>query len=211
MAINISKGKEENGVVIGNTYDKYSTRNPIERRLMRGYQESLEELVCIAKPQSIHEVGCGEGYWMIRWAEEGYSVHGTDFSTQVIAIAKQNAIQKGIPEQIFEPRSIYELDPKQDSADLVVCCEVLEHLDDPERGLLSLKTITRSHLILSVPREPIWRILNLARGKYWNEQGNTPGHIQHWSRSGFIQLVKKHFKVIETRSPLPWTMVLCRP
>jgi hypothetical protein len=30
-----------------------------------------------------------------------------------------------------------------------------------------------------VPREPIWRIGNMARGRYLGDLGNTPGHIQH--------------------------------
>jgi len=61
-----------------------------------------------------------------------------------------------------------------------------------------------------VPREPIWRILNMARGKYWRALGNTPGHLQHWSRSGILGLLAEHFEIVEVRTPLPWTMVLCR-
>jgi len=111
----------------------------------------------------------------------------------------------------FITRSIYDLDPQEDRADLVVCCEVLEHLEDPEKALQVLRSISGTRLILSVPLEPVWRMLNMARGKYWNEWGNTPGHIQHWSRQEFIGLVEKYFRVIEVRSPLPWTMVLCHP
>jgi len=61
-----------------------------------------------------------------------------------------------------------------------------------------------------VPREPIWRILNIARGKYIGDLGNTPGHVNHWSRRGFIDLLSRRFDVVEVRSPLPWTMALCR-
>ncbi|WP_207642472.1 hypothetical protein, partial [Desulfosporosinus sp. I2] len=67
-----------------------------------------------------------------------------------------------------------------------------------------------NHIILSVPREPLWRILNLARGKYIPDLGNTPGHIQHWSKKSFLRLVNRYFDVLEVKSPLPWTMVLCR-
>ncbi len=41
--------------------------------------------------------------------------------------------------------------------------------------------------------------------------GNTPGHLQHWSRAGFLRLVADYFEVVEVRTPLPWTMALCRP
>ena len=62
-----------------------------------------------------------------------------------------------------------------------------------------------------MPREPIWRLLNLARGKYVAELGNTPGHVQHWSSAAFLRLVRRYFEVLAVRTPLPWTMALCRP
>jgi SAM-dependent methyltransferase len=209
--LKISAGKVDQGVVIGNTYDKYASQNPIERRLMDGYRSTLSTFVKKANPQTIHEVGCGEGYWVIQWVDAGYFVRGSDFSTQIIDIARQNAIHHQLMTDPFITRSIYDLDPQEDRADLVVCCEVLEHLEDPEKALQVLRSISGTRLILSVPLEPVWRMLNMARGKYWNEWGNTPGHIQHWSRQEFIGLVEKYFRVIEVRSPLPWTMVLCHP
>ncbi|MGB5278622.1 MAG: methyltransferase type 11, partial [Gammaproteobacteria bacterium] len=111
---------------------------------------------------------------------------------------------------IFQQRSIYDIKAQTDTADLIVCCEVMEHLEYPEDGLQALQKIVDKHLILSVPREPVWRILNIARGKYLSNLGNTPGHIQHWSRSGFVKLVSNYFDIIEIRTPIPWTMLLCR-
>jgi 2-polyprenyl-3-methyl-5-hydroxy-6-metoxy-1,4-benzoquinol methylase len=92
----------------------------------------------------------------------------------------------------------------------VVCCEVLEHLADPARALALLARLAQPHLIVSVPREPLWRILNLARGRYWAALGNTPGHLQHWSARRFLALLHDHVEVREVRTPLPWTMALCR-
>ena len=112
---------------------------------------------------------------------------------------------------LFEAKSIYDLETGRDDADLVVCCEVLEHLEQPEVALQALQRIEFRHLIVSVPKEPLWCALNLARGKYIADWGNTPGHIQHWSKTGFIRMVSKYFDVLEVRSPLPWTMLLCRP
>jgi hypothetical protein len=65
-------------------------------------------------------------------------------------------------------------------------------------------------LIVSVPREPLWRALNLARLRYVRALGNTPGHLSHWSRGGFLRLLESRLAVVEARSPLPWTMALCR-
>lgn len=206
----ISGGLEENGIVVGNAYDKYGSQNPIVRRIMQGFNDALSELVAKAKPSSIHEIGCGEGFWVLKWQQLGMTARGSDFSKQAIELAHANASEQGINPELFEVRSIYDLEPGYDSAELVVCCEVLEHLEHPEEGLLALQSITTKNLIVSVPREPIWRFLNMARGKYISEWGNTPGHLQHWSRRGFMNLVSKHFLIEEVKTPLPWTMLLCR-
>lgn len=211
MSIKIAGGAKENGIVIGNTYDKYGSRNPIVKWMMNGFESTLSELVNKASPESIHEIGCGEGYWVLSWNEKGLSARGCDFSVDVIDIARENAKKQALSPSLFEARSIYDLDTVQDSADLVVCCEVLEHLEDPESGLKALQRVARKHLIVSVPQEPLWCALNLARGKYITRFGNTPGHLQHWSKRSFVELVSKYFEIIEIRSPLPWTMLLCRP
>jgi 2-polyprenyl-3-methyl-5-hydroxy-6-metoxy-1,4-benzoquinol methylase len=206
----VAGGRAEDGIVIGNTYDKYGTKNPIARRLVAGFDEALTGLIRKIKPATLHEVGCGEGYWVLRWLGEGIDARGTDFSTQVIAMAKANATAQGAKAERFAVRSIYEVTPPDDSAELVVCCEVMEHLEEPERALEALSGIVGSDLIISVPREPIWRALNLARGKYFGALGNTPGHLQHWSKNGITALARRHFDVVEVLSPLPWTMLHCR-
>lgn len=207
----ISGGLKEDGIVVGNAYDKYNSKNPIVRKIMAGFDNSLSELVAKAQPTSIHEVGCGEGFWVMRWREQGLNARGSDFSTQAIDIARANATERNLPSSVFEARSIYDIETGRDSADLVVCCEVMEHLEHPEQGLQALQRVVGRHLILSVPREPIWCALNLARGKYIGDFGNTPGHIQHWSQKGFISLVSRYFDILEVKSPLPWTMLLCKP
>ena len=87
---------------------------------------------------------------------------------------------------------------------------VLEHLDDPARALGVLLRLAQPHPIVSVPREPLWRMLNMARCRYWRALGNTPGHLQHWSTRGFLALLEDQLEVREVRTPLPWTMALCR-
>ncbi len=211
MTFEVTGGAVEDGLVVGNAYDKYGSKNPIVRWMMRGFDDSLAGLVEAAQPVSIHEIGCGEGYWSQRWLAAGIDARGCDISKTAIELARRNARAQGLDPDRFETRSIYELEAGRDSADLVVCCEVLEHLDDPEAGLRALQRIVGRHLIVSVPREPVWRALNLARGKYVGQGGNTPGHVQHWSSRGFIRLVARHFRIDRVLTPLPWTMLSCRP
>ena len=206
----VSGGLTDNDVIVGNTFDKYNSKNPIVRRIMKGFHSSLNELVDAADPTSIHEIGCGEGYWVNRWKLEGLDARGSDFSPTVISLANENAAEQGLPGDLFTVRSIYDLQPEADSADLVVCCEVLEHLEDPCAALAQLRAVTGRHLIVSVPREPLWSAMNMARGRYWTHLGNTPGHIQRWSQRAFVRLVAQYFDIDRVLAPIPWTMLLCR-
>lgn len=199
----------EAGVVAGNVYDKYETKNPIARKMMQGFENTVKELVLLSAVTDIHEVGCGEGHLSSElMAMQGVSsVRGSDFSTQIIDMACRMHGSEGI---VFKTASIYELDSEKDSAELIVCCEVLEHLEEPRRALQVIQSLARPYCLLSVPREPLWRFLNIIRGKYMSSLGNTPGHIQHWSKQEFVQIVSRYFKIEEIRNPLPWTMLLCR-
>lgn len=206
----ISGGRVENNVVVGNTYNKYGSGNLIVRMFMEKFTSSLTELIKLVDPSSIHEVGCGEGYWTLRWNHEGINTRGSDFSDTVIQLAKSNARDQGVSTDIFTACSIYDQDGSTGLAELTVCCEVLEHLEDPDMAMGVLQKIVSPYLLISVPREPLWRILNVARGSYIKSLGNTPGHIQHWSKDSFIKMVSSYFQVIEIRNPIPWTMLLCR-
>jgi 2-polyprenyl-3-methyl-5-hydroxy-6-metoxy-1,4-benzoquinol methylase len=193
----------------GNVYDKYASANPIERRLMAGFMSSLDDLVERSGAREAHEVGCGEGELSIRLALRGIRVRGTDAFPQVLAEARRRAAAAGV-EIDFQATPVEALDPGRHAAELVVCCEVLEHLEDPDRGLEVLAGLARPWLIASVPREPIWRALNLARLSYVGDLGNTPGHLSHWSKRGFERFLGTRFEVVEVRRPTPWTMALCR-
>jgi 2-polyprenyl-3-methyl-5-hydroxy-6-metoxy-1,4-benzoquinol methylase len=154
-------------------------------------------------------VGCGEGELAVRLARAGLRVRGSDAFPGVLTEARERAHVAGV-EIEFEAVPVEELDPGRHAAELVVCCEVLEHVEDPHGALDVLAQLARPWLIASVPREPLWRALNLARLSYVGELGNTPGHVGHWSKRGFERFLAARFEVIEVRGPVPWTMALCR-
>jgi len=154
-------------------------------------------------------VGCGEGELARRLAGRGLRVRGTDVSAKVIEEAKRRADAAGVVVE-FRAAPVQELDPARDAAELVVCCEMMEHLADPHAALAVVASLANPWAIVSVPREPLWRALNMARLKYLRDLGNTPGHFNHWSRRTFISLLERRFEVVDVRSPLPWTMARCR-
>jgi 2-polyprenyl-3-methyl-5-hydroxy-6-metoxy-1,4-benzoquinol methylase len=193
----------------GNFYPKYTARNPIARMLVDRFQATLLDLARRSGARQVHEVGCGEGFLSTMLAEHGFVVRGSDIAAPAIVAARRRAAERSLS-ATFRVADLHDLTPEVDGAELVVCCEVMEHLPDPERGLEVLARLARPHLIVSVPREPLWRLLNIARGRYWRDLGNTPGHLQHWSTTAFVALLERHVEVRLVRTPLPWTMALCR-
>ena len=195
--------------VAGNYYDKYGSRNPVARKLMDGFLRAFDALSVESGAKTAYEVGCGEGMLSLRLIERGLSSKGSDVEADIVTEANRRAVEQG-QGPIFETRNLFELGPEEVVADLVVCCEVLEHIPSPADAIDHLARLTRSHLLVSVPREPLWRILNMARGKYLSVLGNTPGHLNHWSSAQFVDAISRRFEIVEVRKPLPWTMILCR-
>ena len=183
----------------GNYYDKYHSTNPIVKWMMKGFKNDISELMNVAGKKfcQICETGCGEGEIssFIKEMYQNAEIDAFDISERVIAEANEKHIlNKG-------------------RYDLVICSEVLEHLEDPEQALKNIKELCNENgfILLSVPKEPIWRICNMARGKYWKDFGNTPGHIQHWTKREFCRMVANNgMKIISVKTPFPWTMVLAK-
>ena len=192
-------------LVAGNVYDKYHTGNPIARRLMNGFMSAFDRLLEIGERESLLEVGCGEGYLMSRISEAFPLSHrvGCDLSFEIVELAHN----QGCPEVPFLQASVYELPWPDESWDVVVACEVLEHLEYPEQALKEMRRVCRRACLVSVPREPVWRLANLARMKYLTRLGNTPGHVQRFSTAAFTDLVGRHFSVEQVLQPFPWTMI----
>ena len=90
-----------------------------------------------------------------------------------------------------------------DSFDLVLAIEVLEHVPTPDHALSELSRVCSGTFVASVPFEPIWRAGNIVRRRYVKALGNTPGHVNHWTRWGFRKFVGTRFHVQQVAQPAP--------
>ena len=199
----------DRGVVTGNTYDKYGSANPVVRRLMAGFHRDLDALFAQASPASLLDVGCGEGIITEAWARRvapGPAV-GVDLDDPLL---RSEWELRAAPNLEFRTGQAERLGFADGEFEMVSAIEVLEHVRDPWQVLAEMTRCSSRWLLLSVPREPVWRIANLARGAYWRSLGNTPGHLNHWSRRSFLSLLGQYGTVVAVRQPFPWTIVLVR-
>jgi 2-polyprenyl-3-methyl-5-hydroxy-6-metoxy-1,4-benzoquinol methylase len=206
----MSKGlaAEPAAVPTGNVYDKYGSRNPLVRLLVTHFEATLDELWERAAPQSILDVGCGEGVLTSRWADRvgGGRIVGIDLDDQELRAEWERRRRANLEFRVADVAA--PLPFADGEFDLVAAIELLEHVPEPEATLAEMTRVARRWLLVSVPREPLWRALNVARGAYLRSLGNTPGHLNHWSRRGLFALLARHGELVATRSPLPWTVAL---
>jgi SAM-dependent methyltransferase len=197
------------GTVTGNTYDKYGSTNPVVRRLMATFERTLDELFVQADPRSLLDVGCGEGVLVEKWARRlrDRRVVGIDLDDPQLHAQWR---QRTAPNLEYRVMKAENLPFTEDEFDVATAIEVLEHVPDPAHTVAEMARVAQRWLLVSVPREPLWRGLNMARGAYLRDLGNTPGHLNHWSKRSFVSLLARHGEVVQARSPFPWTMLLVR-
>ena len=201
---------DREGTVTGNTYDKYGSSNPVVRRLMAAFEGTLDELFGQADPQSLLDVGCGEGVLTHQWAQrlgDQRRVVGIDLDDPALHAEWAKRAAPNLEYRVMKAENLPFADGEFDTATAI---EVLEHVPDAEHTVAEMARVAKRWLLVSVPREPLWRGLNMARGAYWKDLGNTPGHLNHWSKRSFVALLSRHGEVVQARSPFPWTMLLVR-
>jgi len=157
------------------------------------------------KPESILDVGCGEGFTLLRLKREhiGDRLEGIEYLEEAIELGK-----KLDPTMVIKKGDIYKLPYKDNTFDLVLCTEVLEHLERPYDAVAELKRVSKKFILFSVPNEPLFTIQRFFRGKNMLKLGDHPEHIQHWSANSFRDFIAKQLRVGVLRTSLPWTLVI---
>jgi len=185
---------------------KYETKNFIAKMLVRGFYSGLNDLLKSIEFESVYDVGCGAGHIteFVHLQYPEVDIQATDIDEDKLSIARER-----VKDVDFKSGDIYNIDRLDDSFDLVISTEVLEHLENPLRALNELLRISKRYLIISVPNEPIWSFANMARFKYLKSFGNTPGHINRWSERSFEGFAGSTAVVIDRRTPFPYTILLC--
>jgi ubiquinone/menaquinone biosynthesis C-methylase UbiE len=193
----------------GNTYDKYGTTNPVARRLVARFLRELDGLVDRAVPEELLDVGCGEGIVTERMVRRRGLTRAVGLDRESPRLRAEWAA-RGSDALTFTTGDATALPFADGAFDLVTCIEVLEQVPDAAAALRELRRVARRHVLVSVPREPLWRALNLARGAYVRERGNSPGNVHHFSRRAFVELCREAGEPVAVVTPLPWTIVLVR-
>jgi SAM-dependent methyltransferase len=201
--------------VIGDDYfarfstKKYRNENPVQRALIRRFVSSLHDLFIEASPvSSVLEVGVGEGFISGYLSEKFPSIR---FAGVDLAASDIDKLREKFPRIEAHVGSAYDVAKLGGGFDLVICAEVLEHLDEPGRALDQMLALAPKRLLLSVPHEPFFMLSNLARLKNVTRLGNDPEHVNHWGPRSFRRMLEARLDVLRLTTSYPWILALTSP
>ena len=132
------------------------------------------------------EVGCGSGYYLEQLSRNSNftSLHGLDYSR-----AKLDYIRNKIPSITITTGDAAELPFDDNSFDVVLCSEVIEHLKNPIPALREINRVCRKYAIISTPtNSTIYRRFLIRIGKNI-KYGVT--HIKEFRQDEFLDALHK--------------------
>lgn len=187
---------------------KYQNPNPLQRWFIARFLSTVADLLQGQPFRHVLDVGCAEGFvsaYLAKRDLEGAVFVGVDVDRASLLRGRQlfAPMHRGVGD-------VQTLPFPDETFDLVLCSEVLEHLSTPEVALRELKRVSRDALLLSVPHEPWFRMMNALRGRHLRRWGNDPEHVQQWRSKQFTEFVAQELNVVRQASSLPWSLVLCR-
>lgn len=186
---------------------EYNSRNILSLKLFDNFYKSLGNILQnFNSEDKILEVGCGAGESSRRIREvlKNNFFEASDYDERYVNVLSSMNLDFKISKE-----SVYSLKRLDSEFERVIMLEVLEHLTDYDSALKELFRVASRSVVISVPNEPLWRILNMMRLRYLKNWGNTPGHINHFSKRSLVNILNKHGKVKNIYTPVPWIIIEC--
>ncbi len=190
-------------------YRKHTSSSKLQRALIDRFHAKITDVVKGLQPESLLDCGCGEGFVSEIFLTEmpTLQVTGFDVLPESVELA-----QLRNPRGTFATGSIYEIDQEDNSFDVAVAFEVMEHLHEADKALKEMARVAKDYVVLSVPHEPFFCMANAARGKNLDitPKGSDPDHRNFWGRKEFGEFVSKELDVVLLTGSMPWTICVGR-
>jgi SAM-dependent methyltransferase len=195
---------------VGQDAAKYSTTNPVVRRLLDRWTARLRAVVG-SVGGTVVDVGVGEGLSLARVLEGPDVVPARVVGVEYRFDKAVEARRGGGLEVVVADAGMVPL--PDGAADLVLCIEVLEHLPRVSPAVAELARLTASsagRCVVSVPWEPWFRLGNLGRGKNLRRLGNDPEHVGWFTPRRLRRTLERHFERVAVVSAFPWLVADAR-
>lgn len=192
---------------ISNNLAKYQSKNPLKKIFIGLFLKRIVSIVKILDSKTALDAGCGEGLVIKKISSllPDLKIDGLDISSQSIDMAKRL-----LPSHVFFVGNIGKMPLADNSYDLVMALEVLEHLLQPTLALKEIKRVTKKYCLISVPWEPYFSLANFFSGKNITGLGADPEHVNFWGRKKIVNLTSEYFNIISVQISFPWIIILAK-
>lgn len=190
-------------------FRKHTSSSRLQRALIDRFHEKIANIVRNLEPETLLDCGAGEGFVseVLLTEMPALQITGFDVLPESVQLA-----QLRNPRGTFTTGSIYEIEQEDDSFDVAVAFEVMEHLHEADKALKEMARVAKNYVVLSVPHEPFFCMANAARGKNLDitPKGSDPDHRNFWGRSEFGEFVSQELDVVLLTGSMPWTICVGR-
>lgn len=168
------------------TGERYIPSEQGELRVEHYHRYALA--MSIAGGKVVLDLACGEGYGAALLCQVAERVVGIDISAEAIADARTTYADYSNLD--FESRSVTNTRLPDNSIDLVVSFETIEHLAEQEEMLAEIRRVLKPTglLLISSPNRPVYS----EDGKFKNDF-----HVKELDFTEFDRLLEPHFGQIE--------------
>jgi len=149
----------------------------------RHVRRLIKNVIATLNFHSVLDVGCGEGTLLKEIADwkRGIEVFGTDISEKAVEYAISRIAGDFRVVDILK-----ETLPRE--FDLVICSEVLEHLEDDVQALINIRKMVGKYLVVLVPLEQGADICK------------SVGHVQSYTKEAFLQKMRDaNFEILSAK------------
>lgn len=178
---------------------KFDTKNKnFEKLTEREKIRVVETLNFMPNVNSVLEAGCGDGRLLNNLIDEYEILCGIDINPESLKHVKTPKIQGNINKLPFEDKSY----------DLVLFCEVLEHLPYSiyKKSIKEIERVAKEYIIISVPNN---ENINISKVKCpsCNNEFHPWGHLRSFNESDlnhiFMDFEPVQYKIILEQKTLP--------
>ncbi|MGF1591675.1 MAG: class I SAM-dependent methyltransferase [Kiloniellaceae bacterium] len=165
-----------------------------EKEVQHKYLDCEEALAVFGERTGrLLDVGCGEGFFLKYFKDQGWDVRGLDFTSE--------GVERHFPDlcDVLETGNLFDLLSRETASgaryDMVVCNNVLEHVIDPLQLLEDLKAVVApgGMVRLAVPNDGSWlqqQVVDLgfARENFWV---CPPEHLSYFTIDSLDSLLRR--------------------
>ena len=195
--VNVDKDYNIKNYIINNNPEHHDDSNWLDEGQKEVYQ-FCSQFMLEKGLNTVVDIGCGSGYKLIKYLGE-FKTIGVEtepcFSLLKTKYPEREWLISGEKEKSFN-----DYDSIQNN-DVVLCCDVIEHIIDPDILLDYLISLNANYYIISTPCREI-----LCKGQkysphyrqHWSGPPKNVCHVREWTMGEFIEYLSNKFNIINS-------------